>query len=240
MQKILYFIILFIFIIFTNAATAELKQRGMLWMGADVNAPFKKKSQWSYDIFNQIRLTNSVRTLEQFIFRPSISYRINNHFSVSTGYDFIPTIPPNTLGFFIEQRTWPQLDIRNKINSFTDLATRTRFEFRFNSKHAGMGIRLRQSLGVTFLNTNKYNISFSVFDEIFLTLKKTQWISDELINQNRIFAGLIIPMSKDVSLNTGYLNIYRPRPNTSFMDHVFVVSFVLNFDPFFPTLIRTI
>lgn len=74
----------------------------------------------------------------------------------------------------------------------------------------------------------------------FFGVKRPNWVTDRIFDQNRIFLGFVFPVNKRVTINTGYLNIFRPRSPQNRVEHILVLAFAVNFggQPNFP--IRTV
>jgi len=182
---------------------------------------------------NQARFRAEKSPLEQYIFRSSIYYQAIPNLSFWFGYDGIPTSLPTFLNqdsnFFYQQRLWPQVFYTHPITPNTKLSSRSRFEFIWNTKFPGTGLRFRQALDAKFTNWNKYQIGIDIYDEFFLFLNHPFWVGQQTFDQNRIFVGMIFGLSNNSSLYAGYLNIFRPRGSLNFIDHIIFLNWNINF-----------
>jgi hypothetical protein len=61
-------------------------------------------------------------------------------------------------------------------------------------------------------------------DEIFVNCNKKNWISDNSISQNRAIVGVLIPLTKKITLEVDYINQYLSRPEKNTLSHVLYVE----------------
>ncbi|MDG2534781.1 DUF2490 domain-containing protein [Sphingomonas sp. HITSZ_GF] len=108
------------------------------------------------------------------------------------------------------------------------LAARIRVEQRFNSSGSGIGHRVRGQLRFTHALTRG---GFGLFaaHETFLNLNTTGWGQREGVERMRNSIGLGVPVSRQLRLETGYLNQYRFGRNGARdqMDHAVTLSLTL-------------
>lgn len=227
MKRIDFLAVMF-FTIIQSAYALEHKPK--LWIGGDFDAGIVGTNDWRYNVFLQARLGDNDAHLDQSIVRPSIYYLYNPNLSFWLGYDYIPTAHTNRVGTFLEQRVWPQLLYKKQLNSRNELALRTRLEARWQETNAPVSYRLRQRVELTIKYKNFLGVDFSVFDEIFFTLRSADWAPTQTISQNRIFLGLVKPVNQNLSVDFGYMNIFKPRSDQYIMDHVLVLGFDFNLD----------
>lgn len=223
MQKKLYFILFGLFFLFLQITSfARVTNRGMFWTGADFDGLFSPNSAWHYNGIIQARLSNTRNNLDQLLVGPFVYYDFNNGWAAGLGYDFRPSTASNGSTTFLEQRLWPQVQYRLKVNPRLDLSLRTRVEYRWRDYSAQQSTRLRQRFELTILNVAQNGLDLDLFDEIYFNLNHPSWVNSGAVNENWAFIGLIIPVKKWLAIDTGYLNVYKLRTTENQMDHVFL------------------
>ena len=85
-------------------------------------------------------------------------------------------------------------------------------------------LRQRYWFRIPIKNTTQYFYSF--FDEIFLNLNETAWSSQNIIQQNRVFAGIGKQITKKTFLDFGYLNQEQFGANNQ-INNVIFLSFTV-------------
>lgn len=227
MKQILLFLCLSVCLASSAAATTN---RAKFWFGGDLDGSLSANKDWRFNAAVQARFGDNDSKFEQFILRPSLYYVVNKDFSLGFGYDFIPTVSSSRLSALLEQRVWPQLRYKYRLSSGHSLSFRSRYELRWFEGSSQMNSRFRQRVEYSIKDVIKPNIVFDIFDEVFLSLNNTNWVAAQTINQNRIFAGFVIPLERYSSIDIGYMNIFRPRTSQNSMDHVLLVAVSLNVD----------
>ena len=213
-------VILFYGILSQSVCLAHIAQRGTTWLGADFNTPIDKNHRWRFNLNNQARFRNDKFPMEQYFLRPSVFYQIDRSWEFWLGYDFIYDRPPVLIPDFVEQRVWQQFEFDRKLSTHVDVSLRSRFEYRWRNNFRGVALRDRVRAEFAFVDFNRYGIDIDIFDELFLGLSRPRWVPNKLIDQNRVFVGLVFPLGKRFSFNLGYMNLFRPRNLRSSIDHV--------------------
>lgn len=165
----------------------------------------------------QERFTNDASRLGQFLFRPSIGYKLDKSTSIHLGYAYVYSDPQNGASTN-EHRAFQQLSFRVAGDGKGVAVTgRTRFEQRFLEETDGTGLRIRQQFRLTAPLSEK--VRAIAWTEAFIGLNQTRFQRDG-IGLWRNFAGVSVPLGKGVSLEPGYLNQYVVRTGTDRIDHV--------------------
>lgn len=211
-------ILIFIAILFCNGIIyANTINNGGEWNKVAFNGNLFSPN-WHYRLETNLRFNfPREQMFSQNVNRIGIGYSIANNLSIWAGYVFAPTNSNGSLLY--DQRAWQQLSWKIYQNNAINLSSRTRLEQRWLEGATGTAVRLRQRLKLTFPAVYK-NVRPMIFDEIFFNLTNPDWVNPQLVNQNRAFVGLIVPLSKSLNFTFGYLNQYLPNIPTSAMNHI--------------------
>lgn len=165
----------------------------------------------------QERFTNDASRLGQILVRPAIGYKVDSTTTLSLGYAYIHTDP--VVGAASdEHRIFQQLSTRIAGDGRgITLTSRTRLEQRLFEGQSGTGWRLRQQVRVTAPLTGKARLA--LWSEPFIGFNETRFQRDG-IGLWRNFAGVSIPLSRQLSIEPGYLNQQVRRVGRNRTDHV--------------------
>lgn len=211
------------------AATAEAqpwvtRHQDALWVGTFVDQPITKKTALWFD--GSWRRMDLGEEPQQLLLRPGIQYTLTPGVRVAAGYGYIATQPYGNLAAATpsrEQRTWQQLLLSHRSGVFT-VVHRYRLEQRWmHPLLAVAGSDERESGPTTYQNRLRYMgrgqanlgslkyggrpvIGF-VWDELLMPLGgPTQTFT---IGQNRVSAGVGIPVTSKLRVEVGYMNLYN-------------------------------
>lgn len=191
----MYKVFFFLSLILTNSLFAQLGSWNILTLRTDLS------ERWSLTAEGQIRSLKFYDDFHYFEYKTGASFNINENFSAgvlvghyrtySEGGTFFEPIQSNEL------RTCAQITMKQTVHRFK-FEHRYRIEQRFTSN--GYRNRFRYRIGVNFpLNkeTKKWNVI--VWNEIFMTNTAPYFERD------RFFAGVGINITKQFSIQTGYV-----------------------------------
>ena len=165
------------------------------------------------------RMVDDSGRLGVVIFRPAIGYKISDAVTVFVGYTHQKTINDGRADVD-ENRIHQQVNWRiGKIGKAT-VASRTRIEQRWVAGARDMGWRVRERLQLQVPLKSK-GANFVVSNELLFALNTTDWGARAGFDQMRNFVGVNFPLSKVVTLETGYQNRYQERRGAADrMDHI--------------------
>ena len=103
---------------------------------------------------------------------------------------------------------------------------RIRLEQRFFEGQSDNAIRFRQQLRLTAPINDKVKAVF--YTESFIGFTSND-VQDDGVNLWRNFAGINIPISKNISIEPGHLNQYVVRDGADYIDHVAVIAIGMKF-----------
>lgn len=174
----------------------------------------------------QERFTNDASRLGQLLIRPAIGYKLDGTTAVSIGYAYVHT-DPLAGASSDEHRLFQQLSTRLAGNGRNvTLTSRTRLEQRTFENQDGIGWRLRQQLRVSAPLTGDARLA--LWTEPFIGFNQTSFQRDG-IGLWRNFAGITVPVSRQLSLEPGYLNQQVRRVGRDRTDHVASLTLSTNF-----------
>lgn len=157
---------------------------------------------------------------------------LGHHFvktqSLWIGYRWAGHNPYN--GFYQENRLFQQFISEMTLTTSDQIISRTRLEEIEHGNSSQISIRLRQRLALQMERELISNVKPFLYDEIFFQLHNTQYTSNKLISENRIFIGFNLFTSHKNWWEIGYINQYemktsQDKQNT--MSHI--ASFTYNF-----------
>lgn len=157
------------------------------------------------------------------VLRPAIGYKFSDNLTVFLGYTHQTTINDSRADVD-ENRIHQQINWRvAKIGKAT-LASRTRIEQRWVKGRNDMGWRIRERLQLQVPLKSK-GANFVVSNEMLFALNTTDWGARAGFEQMRNFVGVNFPLSKAISLETGYQNRYQERRGAADrMDHIIPIT----------------
>ena len=162
------------------------------------------------------------------VVRSMLGYQAAKNLSLWVGYVRQSSYPEGRLAVH-ENRLFQQVSWNIGKVRGAAIASRTRLEQRTVEGRRDTGWRFRQQLRLS-APLGKGGPSAVASSEAFFALNSTDFGSVAGLDQWRNFAGLNVPLSKQVSIETGYLNRYiRRRAARDRMDHVVPVTVALRF-----------
>lgn len=176
---------------------------------------------------SQLRLTDDVSRVGQYLIRPSIGYRLDANTTASIGYAFVHSDPVGPAQSN-EHRVWQQMAYRIAGNGKgVTLTGRSRLEQRWIEGAPDMGWRFRQQLRMTAPLTGKTRAV--VWSEAFLSFDDTSWGQTSGIDRWRNSVGLAIPLNKAITVEPAYINQWVPRPGQDRVHHIANLSMSAKF-----------
>ncbi|ELR69235.1 hypothetical protein C900_05306 [Fulvivirga imtechensis AK7] len=180
--------------------------------------------------------------------RLGVDYYTKNSLQISAGYGWIVSYPYGAQPIaytFPEHRIWQQL-ITNQTFGKLYFNHRYRLEQRWMRKKVPGQDDGYENAGFNFRNRARYRLLVSVpltnkeltdntlflalYDEVFLGFGKG--IGKNILDQNRLYAGLGWRFDKNFNVQTGYLNHFAIKPDGERMErnHTFQLGLTYNLD----------
>lgn len=197
-----------------------------LWTTLVVTGPIK--GPLVANIEGGARFDRDVGRLGIAYIRPSIGYRVTPAVTLSLGYAHFTTFVDNARDVQ-EDRAWQQVEGRlGKLGSGS-LTGRLRLEQRFVNTGSENGYRLRARLRYQGKLGTK-GPDLVVQTEPFFGFNRTAWGQPDGLDQVRSFVGIVTPLAKGLSIETGYQNRYVRRIGRGDrVDHIVPVTMTVRF-----------
>lgn len=224
--RLIAFLILATLISCKNAI-AETIEDGRYWFSLYTQGPLPKENfYWSLDIHPRWR--EEGRHFDTLILRPSLIYKITPKTSIWTGYDTINNHPAGQSSFQ-ENRLWEQVMHQFEPFGALTLTVRTRFEQRDREDYSDIAHRLRQMVRATTPSNLHQQLSWVVWDELFINLNQTDWGVMRGTDQNRLFLGANWKFDELSNLEVGYINQYVNGKTIDRENHIISSTIRFNF-----------
>jgi hypothetical protein len=152
---------------------------------------------------------------------------VSKSWTLWLGYAYIRTEPPYASTSTYESRIWEQATWGDRIGRVR-LSSRTRLEQRFVSTGSETGWRLREFVKLSAPLGSTW--SAVLYDEYFYNLNSTNYGATAGSDRNRFFIGPGLAISKQVTIEFGYLHQYvfgTNAPDKS--DDILAVSVFWNY-----------
>lgn len=195
------------------------------WAILQATRPLGDKAVFTLDL--QGRFNEDASRLGQFVFRPSLGWRIDATTTATAGYAYNRS---SALGRapVHEHRAWQQMTYRIAGDGKGPTLTgRTRLEQRFVENRDGTGWRLRQQVRLSA--PLQGGVRGVLWTEPFFGLNQTEWGQRDGLAAWRNFAGVTVPLSKTVAIEPGYLNQHVFRPGRDFSAHIASTTLTVQF-----------
>lgn len=224
--RLIAFLILATLISCKNAI-AETIEDGRYWFSLYSQGPLPKENfYWSLDIHPRWR--EEGRNFDTLILRPSLIYKITPKTSIWTGYDTINNHPAGQSSFQ-ENRLWEQVMHQFEPFGALTLTVRTRFEQRDREDYSDIAHRLRQMVRATTPSSLHQQLSWVVWNELFINLNQTDWGVMRGTDQNRLFLGANWKFDELSNLEVGYINQYVNGKTIDRENHILSSTIRFNF-----------
>lgn len=224
--RLIAFLILATLISCKNAI-AETIEDGRYWFSLYTQGPLPKENfYWSLDIHPRWR--EEGRHFDTLILRPSLIYKITPKTSIWTGYDTINNHPAGQSSFQ-ENRLWEQVMHQFETFGGLTLTVRTRFEQRDREDYSDIAHRLRQMVRATTPSSLHQQLSWVIWDELFINLNQTDWGVMRGTDQNRLFLGANWKFDELSNLEVGYINQYVNGKTIDRENHILSSTIRFNF-----------
>lgn len=205
---------MFLLIAFScNAATTqEIK----FWGAISALDRFTETSPWAYYLEAEGRFNFSEQGFSDAPLRVGIGYYIMPNLSFWLGYYY----SFDNYSSKNENRLWQQIlwDVvkRQKFQ----ITSRTRLEQIERKDESQIVWQARERLMFLFPQVFSTKFIPQIGDEVFINCNKPNWISNNSLSQNRAIVGVLIPLTKKMTLEVDYINQYLSRPGKNTLSHV--------------------
>lgn len=201
------------------AQEKKVSTQNQAWIGFIHSSKWNNKWGLTSDI--HIRRNNFLASPSFSVLRVGVAYYITDQFTFTNGYAHLWLSPNNTNFNAVvnENRIYQQLQLQSSIKQI-GITHRIRNEQRWQTKvvnnivtdSINFSNRIRYLLNITIpIFKNKKFPSLVLADEFMFQFGKH--LVYNTFDQNRWYIGLRQPLSKSLSLDIGYMNLYQQRDN---------------------------
>ena len=198
------------------------------------NGDHRLTNQWGAHTEFQWRRHNIITDPQQILFRVGANYYAGDHAMVTLGYGHIESYSGGS--YSPEQRMYEQVQLRESVGR-VGLTHRYRLEQRWSelpgaSSYLYLNRARYMVRGTVPLRGPKLKVKepyFAASEEIFIGFGNNV---PNIFDQNRAYAGLGYSLSREASVEAGYLyQIAQQRNGTVFQhNHTLQIGFTYNFD----------
>jgi hypothetical protein len=197
----------------------------------------KFNDKWGMHLDVQLRSHDDWDGAKNFLFRPGVTYYINDHSNATLGYLLASTFQKTEGGnkHTAEYRIWEQYIITHKVKTL-NLQHRFRLEQRFIDAGTDdvFAQRLRYFIrGVLPLSAPEGAFGKGAFvalqNELFFNVQNKSKLNQHFFDQNRAYAALGYRFSKKVDLEAGYLNQMIKGANNNTMNNIIQLALYTRF-----------
>lgn len=206
------------------APAAAAEDDGNVWLGqfATINATDTVYVR----LEAQERFTNDADRLGQLLLRSLVGYRLSKDVNIGAGYAYVRTDPVGPV-LLDEHRFYQEVNVRLLTTaSGVTLDSRTRLEQRTFEERDGTSWRLRQFVQLKVPVGG--NTKLVAYSEPFIDLNETQ-VQRGGLSIWRNFAGVSVPLGKNIEIVPGYLNQHVFRDGRDRSDHTANVNLFMTF-----------
>lgn len=193
---------------------AQTVKQSTGWLFLMNTAKFNEK--WGTHLDVQFRSADRFDYMKNLMFRPGVTYYIDNSNEVTLGYLFNNTynqIPGASNQTSTEHRIWQQYIYKHKISS-SNLTHRFRLEQRFIERNLNDDLfsqRFRYFIrSIIPLQKNAQSFDKGPFaalqNEVFLNLQNKDQLNGNVFDQNRAYIAGGYRFSKKMDVELGYMN----------------------------------
>jgi len=202
-----------------SSQTKTTQTLEQVWLGYFNQTRLNDK--WGFWLDAQIRTKdNFTDSLSQFIFRPGVTYYIDNNTKLSLGYAFINHFPADDHPDISapEHRIWQQIQWHtsySRIRTMQWFRLEERYRRKITDGELGDGYNFNFRMRYNFLmqvpmGAKKYEkgaVSCVINDEIHINFGKR--IVYNYFDQNRFFTGFNYFLNKHDNIQFGYMNLFQ-------------------------------
>lgn len=225
MMKFNYIFGLFL-LLFTTTCFA-LEQNGKLWLGINTQKSFSEESPWLYLISSELRFIHKNYPWQTAYLEGGLGRKILFNTRIWFGYRWSGHEPYHQ--FYQENRLFQQFIWPIHPNESVGFVSRSRLEeiMRGNQSQIALQLRERISFEMKYRFVRRINPYF--YDELFFRLNRTNYTSNSLLRENRLFLGINFHLSTTQFLEIGYINQYQSQTPLKQNQINHILSFIYNF-----------
>lgn len=206
-----------------HSSAQNITTQSLVWFNYTIHKNFSK-NYFLVTEFSERIFSNPIKQ-HQFLIRTHFHRNINSFMDFAPGFTYFLQSPhdPDSKSKLVVPEIRPHLEINAKHHATNmNLHIRYRAEYRMFKKvendkivegfNTNFRFRIMTGLDyVIYRLKNDKNLKIKLQDEIHFNAGKS--IVYNVFDQNRIYMGLGLDLSKTTSFEAGYLNWYQQRPS---------------------------
>lgn len=216
-----------LFLLLFSLTSLALEQREKLWLRVSKQQSFSETSPWLYSILSELRFINKDHPWQTGLIEGGLGRKIFKDKSIWLGYRWSAHNPYHQ--FFQTNRLFQQLIWPIHPDDFMSFSSRSRLEEITRSNRSQMAFRFRKKIALEMKYRFKKRINPYFYDEVFIRLNKTNYTSNSLLSQNRLFLGFRIYLFNTQNLQIGYINQYQAATSSAQNRMNHILSLTYNF-----------
>jgi hypothetical protein len=198
------------------------------WLDTSTFNYLDQDKNWGYSVEGQLRTLDKDDYYELFYLQGKLGYHHQNNLSFSAGYQWTssdPMLGTSSLNTIFEELYWWPISKQHFV-----MRTRSRFE-QINMLHEEeWGNLFRQRASFYFPNIISDTVTPLIYDEIAIGLNSPPWDENiDTIQQNLLFIGADINITKTWFISTGYLQRYIFKNPTNDLENILYLG--INYNP---------
>lgn len=207
-----------------------IERQDRVWLKTQAFGAIAPNYQYMLEL--QTRYNDSRTKLNVTIVRPAIVYKYTENISLWLGYAFFADLPEREIDFTeYEHRIWQQIFMPITKKESYEIFSRTRLEQRENPIDPQWAWRLRQKYDINLLKLSPSpKIMPYLSDELLINFNNPAWVGQRLIDQNRFYAGIQIPLNNATIVDLRYLYQVEFGIPVNQSNHIFYFKLTLNLD----------
>jgi hypothetical protein len=224
----IYFILITVLMLLSVSLQAQTINQNSGWLFLLNNTKFNKN--WGAYLDMQLRSADEWGSVRNFLFRPGVTYYLNDQHEFTLGYLLNQTfmkVAGSSDNVLTEHRVWEQYVHKHKLSTIS-VSHRFRLEQRFIERRANNDLfsqRLRYFIRFILpLQKGKQNFDKGPFaalqNELFFNLQKKKELNNNIFDQNRAYLAAGYRFSKKLDVEAGYLNQSVKGLNNNTMNNV--------------------
>lgn len=235
----IFHLLLAMMCLFSTFAIAQTSNQTTGWLFLMNNNKLSKK--WGTHLDVQLRTADQFNHLKNFMFRPGLTYFLNDRSDLTLGYllnqTYLPQAGASDLQL-TEHRIWQQYIYKHKIKA-VNVSHRFRLEQRFIEQPDGTDLfAQRMRYFVRFLlplakqqpqQSFQKGAFVALQNELMFNVQDKENINGHFFDQNRAYLAGGYRFSKQLDLEAGYMNQAVKLRNGQSINHIIQLALYTRF-----------
>lgn len=224
MKRAVLFLLLFFVFTATKAQSKLVNHQKLYWLRYYSQVNFNSKLCWHNEFDNRKFFENNQQN--QFFYHTRLHYKTSKNTEIAAGMTYVrqnsQSPAANSAVIVPEIRPNQEFTFTVPVNKQLKIQQRVRMDERFIHKSSGkeliegynFNLRIRYRLQASYILNKKETktpTTLKAWNELMVNVGKI--IVYNQFDQNRAYVGVEQNLSKNISVELGYLHLYQQRPN---------------------------